>query len=173
METIDNGDEETCLVMEYVDGGELYQYVERHPDGLAEGESRMIFNQLLDALNYIHRNGVAHRDLKLENILCQFTAATIISSSSNNNNTDAYASTDTRTNAAAAPPVVKIADFGFAIRFKDGDMLTERCGSEEYAAPEIIRSLPYDGKATDIWVSCLGYSVLIRQCKSYNNRLLE
>lgn len=30
-------------------------------------------------------------------------------------------------------------------------LLTTRCGSEDYAAPEILLSQPYDGRATDAW----------------------
>lgn len=47
---------------------------------------------------------------------------------------------------------VKIADFGFA-RFVQSNIAETSCGSPHYAAPEVIRGLPYEGKKADIW-SC-------------------
>ena len=49
-------------------------------------------------------------------------------------------------------PLVKLTDFGLA-RFIDPTepVLTTRCGSESYAAPEIIMCRPYDGRQTDAW----------------------
>ena len=45
---------------------------------------------------------------------------------------------------------MKIADFGFARFLSDGVMAGTLCGSPMYMAPEVIRSLQYDGKA-DLW----------------------
>jgi BR serine/threonine kinase len=45
---------------------------------------------------------------------------------------------------------VKIADFGFA-RWVASSLVDTSCGSAHYAAPEIIRGHPYDGKVSDIW----------------------
>jgi BR serine/threonine kinase len=47
---------------------------------------------------------------------------------------------------------VKIADFGFA-RFVKSNVAETSCGSPHYAAPEIIKGQPYNGKAADVW-SC-------------------
>lgn len=49
-------------------------------------------------------------------------------------------------------PLIKITDFGLA-RFIDpsNPLLTTRCGSEYYSAPEIIMAQPYDGRHTDAW----------------------
>lgn len=49
-------------------------------------------------------------------------------------------------------PLLKISDFGLS-RFVDpaSPMLETRCGSEEYAAPELIIGKRYDGRATDVW----------------------
>ena len=47
---------------------------------------------------------------------------------------------------------VKIADFGFA-RFVKSNVAETSCGSPHYAAPEVIKGDPYDGKAADVW-SC-------------------
>jgi len=52
----------------------------------------------------------------------------------------------------ASIPLLKITDFGLS-RFVDpnGPLLETRCGSEEYAAPELIIGKRYDGRQTDVW----------------------
>ena len=47
---------------------------------------------------------------------------------------------------------VKIADFGFA-RWLKSETTKTSCGSPHYAAPEVVRGVPYQGKKADIW-SC-------------------
>jgi BR serine/threonine kinase len=47
---------------------------------------------------------------------------------------------------------VKIGDFGFA-RWMKRNVADTSCGSPHYAAPEVVRGVPYDGRAADIW-SC-------------------
>lgn len=47
---------------------------------------------------------------------------------------------------------IKIGDFGFA-RWMRSNIAETSCGSPHYAAPEVIRGVPYDGRAADIW-SC-------------------
>ena len=56
------------LVMEYVAGGNLCQYVKLKKK-LTESEARLIFQQLSHASAYLHSINVAHRDIKLENVL--------------------------------------------------------------------------------------------------------
>jgi hypothetical protein len=56
------------LVMEYVAGGNLCQYVKLKKK-LSESEARLIFQQLAHASAYLHSINVAHRDIKLENVL--------------------------------------------------------------------------------------------------------
>jgi tRNA (cytidine32/guanosine34-2'-O)-methyltransferase len=53
---------------------------------------------------------------------------------------------------ALPPQLVKLTDFGLA-RFIDpaSPRLETRCGSESFAAPEIIMGLSYDGRDTDAW----------------------
>ncbi len=84
------------LIMEYVDGGELRQYVSDR-GGLTEYEARPLFLQLVDAVNYCHSRSVVHRDLKPENILL----------------------------SSAHPPAIKIIDFGIAGGCGPGDRTTE------------------------------------------------
>lgn len=64
---------------------------------------------------------IAHRDLKLENVL------------------------------VGAKNSIKIVDFGLANLMKDGKFLKTSCGSLNYAAPEIIQGKPYCGTEADVW----------------------
>jgi len=58
------------LVLEYVRGIDLFAFMEsRNLQGLPEEMARKIFSQISSAIQYCHQKGVAHRDLKLENIL--------------------------------------------------------------------------------------------------------
>lgn len=62
-------------------------------------------------------------------------------------------------------PLVKLTDFGLS-RFIDvnggGEQLVTRCGSEEYAAPELILGKAYDGRRTDVWaLGVVGFALLV------------
>lgn len=112
-----------CLVMDYVPGCELFQYVADQKK-LKEQEASMLLRQLLEAVQYLHQNGIAHRDLKLENILV-----------------------DTKLGGAK----LTLVDFGLASVIMPEAPFKTRCGSEEYAAPEVIIGDPYDGQHSDAW----------------------
>jgi len=56
------------MVMEYVSGGELFDYIV-HKLRLSEGEARRFFQQILSGVEYCHQCMVTHRDLKPENLL--------------------------------------------------------------------------------------------------------
>ncbi|KAM3726679.1 NUAK family SNF1-like kinase [Dirofilaria immitis] len=118
-EVFENRDK-IILVMEYASGGELYDYVSTF-GSLPEPEARRIFRQITSAILYCHKHKVAHRDLKLENILL-----------------------DADNNA-------KIADFGLSNYFSDKTLLNTFCGSPLYASPEIINGTPYRGPEVDCW----------------------
>jgi len=116
-------EDEFNLVMELVKGKELFdKIVER---GMySERDAAHVISQVLEAVAYLHENGIAHRDLKPENLL----------------------STEDGENE-----IVKIADFGFAKNFKrEGQVLMTSCGSPGYVAPEILTAECYD-ESVDLW----------------------
>lgn len=58
-----------CYInLEFCEGGELFDYVAQS-GSFTESQARFYFHQLIDALDYMHKKGYKHRDVKLENIL--------------------------------------------------------------------------------------------------------
>ncbi|GAU93065.1 AMP-activated-Kinase-c [Ramazzottius varieornatus] len=56
------------MIMEYVAGGELFDYIVKH-GRLKENDARRFFQQIISGVAYCHRHMVVHRDLKPENLL--------------------------------------------------------------------------------------------------------
>ncbi|XP_020653050.3 NUAK family SNF1-like kinase 2 [Pogona vitticeps] len=108
------------IVMEYASKGDLYDYIGER-QRLTEQEARHLFRQVVSAVYYCHKNGIVHRDLKLENILLD----------ANGN--------------------IKIADFGLSNVFQQDRLLQTFCGSPLYASPEIVNGRPYKGPEVDSW----------------------
>ena len=118
------GDNELYLILEYVEGGELYDFLVNRKC-LPPLEALAIFKQIVYGLNYAHTFSIIHRDLKPENILIH----------------------------SINPPLIKIADWGMAAFAPPSLQLETSCGSPHYASPEIIHGKKYEGNATDVW-SC-------------------
>lgn len=112
------------IVMEYINGGELFNKIVDEEIVFSEERSREIIRTIAEALKYCKDNGVIHRDIKPENILLTEDGD------------------------------IKVADFNLskqidkeAINFS---ILETMCGTPNYVAPEVISGSPYDYKC-DIW----------------------
>ncbi|XP_062037462.1 serine/threonine-protein kinase MARK2-like [Lepus europaeus] len=108
------------LVMELATRGSLQSYVFEQ-GGLAEDEARALFGQALAAVSYCHGQRVAHRDLKLGNLLL-----------------DAHLH-------------IKLADFGLSLWLEQGTLVRGFWGTPEYCAPEVFLGEAYDPFQADVW----------------------
>ena len=111
--------EQICMVLEYACGGELFDYIVARGK-LTESIAARFYNQILNAIEYIHQHNVVHRDLKPENLLLD-----------ENNN-------------------IKLADFGLSNLYQNNSSLNTPCGSPCYAAPEMVSGKAYKGLSVDI-----------------------
>jgi serine/threonine protein kinase len=88
---------------------------------IGEKEAKKLFGQMISAIEYLHSHGLVHRDIKPENILLD----------ADNN--------------------IKLADLGLCNLVREGESLKTACGSNNYAAPELLIPRAYDGKQADVW----------------------
>lgn len=114
------------IVMEYVPGGDLFDFVAQH-NCLTEAQASQCLRSIFQAVEYLHRHGIVHRDLKPENILCA---------------------------NKSWPLQIKVSDFGFA-SFMDpssdpGNTMRTQVGTPYFMAPEIIANKGH-GPAVDSW----------------------
>ncbi len=64
-------DKELYMIMEYANGGELFDFIVRHTR-LTEKQAAKFYWELLAGIEYLHKSGVCHRDLKPENLLLDY-----------------------------------------------------------------------------------------------------
>ncbi|KAJ5988119.1 hypothetical protein N7481_003329 [Penicillium waksmanii] len=137
------------LVLDYCPGGDLFEFATTGPRSTSPGLIRRIFAELVNAVRYLHSNYIVHRDIKLENVLLTMPLHAMEDVS------------DWRTYDRA---VVTLSDLGLSRRIPEppeSPLLQTRCGSEDYAAPEILMGQPYDGRATDAWaLGVLLYAIM-------------
>jgi len=129
----------TLLVLTYCPGGDLFELASTQREILTPPLVQRMLAELVSAVRYLHQHWIVHRDIKLENVLVNIPTAEL----------QALSSPQTRTNA-----IVTLTDLGLSRRMPEppeSPLLQTRCGSEDYAAPEILLGQPYDGRATDAW----------------------
>ncbi|OQE36829.1 hypothetical protein PENCOP_c011G07986 [Penicillium coprophilum] len=117
------------VAMEYLELGDLQDYLHSVKQPLSELEAQCIMSQILEGLDLMHDNGFAHRDLKPRNILLR-----------------------------SCPPDdwwVKIADFGISKRIEDDfEKSTTMKGTQGYIAPEVYKfTQSGTSHAVDIWAA--------------------
>jgi len=108
------------IIMEYCENGELFSRIIAKKR-LTESEAAIFYYQLINGLEYIHKNNIIHRDLKPENLLL------------------------------SKDDILKIIDFGLSNYSRYDILLDTPCGSPNYAAPEMVSGQKYNGFLTDIW----------------------
>ena len=109
------------IVMERPAIGDLFNYI-CSKGRLSMDETSFIFYQIVNGIQYLHKNNIVHRDMKPENIML------------------------------TEDMIVKIGDFGLSKYFKNDEIrLKTNCGSPCYSAPEVLRGNKYKPKPVDIW----------------------
>ena len=111
-------------VMEYCEGGELFNYIVKNRR-LSEEESAFFYYQLITGLEYIHSLGIVHRDLKPENLL--LTKDHLLK-------------------------IIDFGLSNY-FKEGQQDLLVTPCGSPCYASPEMVAGKKYNGFKIDIWSS--------------------
>ncbi|XP_076133143.1 myosin light chain kinase 2, skeletal/cardiac muscle [Alosa pseudoharengus] len=113
---------QAILIIEYVEGGELFERIVDESSPLTEVDAMVFVKQICEGVQYMHQMYVLHLDLKPENILCV-------------NHTGHQ---------------VKIIDFGLARRYKPREKLRVSFGTPEFLAPEIV-NFDFVSFPTDMW----------------------
>lgn len=131
------------VVMDLVEGGDLFDYILNQPDGkLSEENSLDMLIQILETLHYLHEEKkIAHRDIKPENFLVS---------------------------EKEGKGYIKLIDFGFADYIKEGGKFKDYLGTPAYQAPEIINKEPYDEKV-DIWSTGVLFFNMLTGCQPFNS----
>uniref|UniRef100_A0A803JYF6 Myosin light chain kinase n=1 Tax=Xenopus tropicalis TaxID=8364 RepID=A0A803JYF6_XENTR len=110
------------MVLELVSGGELFERIIDEDFELTEREVIKYMKQICEGVEFIHKQGIVHLDLKPENIMCVNKTGTKI----------------------------KLIDFGLARRLESCPNLKVLFGTPEFVAPEVINYEPI-GYSTDMW----------------------
>ncbi|XP_018412420.1 PREDICTED: myosin light chain kinase family member 4 [Nanorana parkeri] len=120
------------LVMEYVDGGELFDRIIDDNCNLSEVDTILFIKQICEGIQYMHQMYIIHLDLKPENIMC----------------------------VSRADYQIKIIDFGLARRYKPREKLKVHFGTPEFLAPEVV-NYDFVSFPTDMWsVGVIAYMLL-------------
>ncbi|XP_077485700.1 MAP kinase-activated protein kinase 2 isoform X1 [Amblyomma americanum] len=134
-ENVYGGNRCLLVVMECMEGGELFQRIQERAEGaFTEREAAEIIRDICKAVAHLHRMNIAHRDLKPENLL--------------------YSKPDDSA-------VLKLTDFGFAKETTNFNSLQTPCYTPYYVAPEVLGPERYD-KSCDMW--SLGVIMYILLC---------
>lgn len=111
------------FVLEYMEGGALYQVLARDETHFSEERASQIIKDILQGLVYLHSKGIVHRDVKPENIL---------------------------TTSTKWPFQSKLADFGLSNFMGNSEALVSKVGTPYFCAREVVTNESYDTKA-DMW----------------------
>jgi [calcium/calmodulin-dependent protein kinase] kinase len=137
----DDSIDELFLVSELVSGGCVMKdelVCETPPLPLAQS----YFAQLLEALAYLHFQGIVHRDIKPGNMLIS-----------------------NKPREGAPPPVMKICDFGVSHIVdndsEEGDAIRNTAGTASFMAPEMLSGEPFSATRADLWAAGMTLYVMV------------
>ena len=126
------------VVMELLTGGSLLDALTTE-GCFSERKAAAVLHKLFTGLELIHGDAMAHRDLKLKNLV--FASKSFEKNPVNPRHQKKVVDLET----------LRIADFGLARKFSCARArLTARCGTPQYVAPEIVNGEPYT-PAVDMW----------------------
>ncbi|WFD33651.1 MAPK-activated protein kinase Srk1 [Malassezia cuniculi] len=154
-------DEYYFLVMELLDGGELFEQIV-YLTYFSEPLTRHVMLQVAQAIRHLHEEcGVVHRDIKPENLL--FEKIDIIPNEHAVNRPYDDDKKDegmfVHGKGSGGIGTVKLADFGLSKVVWEHNTKTP-CGTVGYTAPEIVNDEHYS-KAVDMWaLGCVMYTLL-------------
>lgn len=130
-------DGQLWIAMDYIEGTDLSQLLEsRYPQGMPVGHVLAIVAAVAGALDYAHKKGLLHRDVKPANVI--------------------VADLD-------GDPNIFLADFGIARPVDDTSGITTTnmtVGTVAYAAPEQLMGEPMDGRADQYALAATAYHLL-------------
>ena len=129
------------IITEYIHGSDLYTYVEDKNYKIPEFRIVSIIQQLCCAEYYLNNFGIIHRDIKPEHLLLD----------------DKY-----------EEPTIKLIDFGLSEILFPKEKSCAQFGTIGYAAPEVLRGVPYD-KGADIWSIGIMIYLLIIGCLPFDD----
>ena len=120
------------LVLELCHNGELARYLRNTKLAFSEQEARVIFEQVVSGVKYLHSHAIMHRDLTLANLMI---------------------TTDMK---------VKIGDFGLATKIQSpSERHVTMCGTPNFISPEVATRSSH-GLEADVWgLGCLLYTLLV------------
>uniref|UniRef100_UPI00358ED1A2 5'-AMP-activated protein kinase catalytic subunit alpha-1-like n=1 Tax=Myxine glutinosa TaxID=7769 RepID=UPI00358ED1A2 len=133
---------EVVIAMEYVPAGSLDQHFVRQKQ-FSSPKAWWVMKQMASAFTYMHKKNIVHRDIKLDNVVCN----------------DRW--------------FVKVIDFGFARICKPYEKLNTYCGTPAYMAPEIFNRVKYEGPPADVWALGILSTKLFVGCKVDVRRLFQ
>jgi len=123
-----------CLILEICDGGDFFDYLSK-VGPLKEFQAQVVLRQLLSAINFLHQQGIIHRDVKPQNLLLK-----------NRNNSKDSKCFD-----------IRLSDFGFSVKWSPGDpLLRDARGTPSFMAPEMLTAemdddAPGYSREVDLW----------------------
>ncbi|KAI1445195.1 kinase-like protein [Annulohypoxylon stygium] len=140
-------------VMEYCSEGDLFTLVSKGylKEDAREGDRLCLFKQLCQGINYLHSNGIAHRDIKLENLLITKDSKLKITDFGVS---EVFSGIHPGLREAGGQCGIGMGDVRFC---KPGI-----CGSLPYIAPEVLsKKTEYDPRPLDVWSSAVVMLYLI------------